>query len=391
MSTFQLTGNVTTGSEAPGQTVSLYLSLPDSVTPTISYTTEPQTIGAVPRAEISAPPEAVIYLANENIFDTPHRIETYIVETTWAGNETQLMYFNYFDAFNGAFQEWTFEIRGTLLPRTGAEIDIALWQSQLTAAGLISSGPLQPNTDFNINQVLGATQVSGMELTGDASEDTIRGGYDNDTLIALGGDDTVFGGNGNDVIRGGKQEDRLNGGNGADQIFGQRNADIVNGNAGNDTLNGGGGNDTLSGGDGNDFAKGGTRDDMINGGTGSDRIIGNSGKDTLNGGNGNDTLNAGGDADRLNGGTGNDALKGGAGADTFVFSQNHGRDVVADFDASEGDVVQFRGTDAPMSFEDIIAASQQQGADLLITTGTSSSILLENTTLDDLSADAFDF
>ena len=91
MSTFQLIGNVTTRSEAPGQTVTLYLSVPDTVAPTLNYTTA--NIGLVPEAELRLPSGALIYLDSNNLAETPNRIETFIVETVWSGNVTQLLYF----------------------------------------------------------------------------------------------------------------------------------------------------------------------------------------------------------------------------------------------------------------------------------------------------------
>lgn len=51
-------------------------------------------------------------------------------------------------------------------------------------------------------------------------------------------------------------------------------------------------------------------------------------------GNGDDTITAGTGKDRLNGGGGDDFITGGGNADVFVFSLNHGHDVIKDFDPS---------------------------------------------------------
>jgi Ca2+-binding RTX toxin-like protein len=73
-------------------------------------------------------------------------------------------------------------------------------------------------------------------------------------------------------------------------------------------------------------------DDVINALGGDDIIDGLSGDDFLRGGDGNDLLI---------GGEGDDLLQGDAGADIFVFQKaNQGTDVLADFSAAEGDIIQ---------------------------------------------------
>ena len=107
-------------------------------------------------------------------------------------------------------------------------------------------------------------------------------------------------------------------------------------------------------------------DDVVTGGSGNDFLFGydfggsyfrdDSGKDTLIGGAGDDLLD---------GGLGDDEMTGGAGADTFQFldpalvSYNIGIDVVHDFDASEGDMIQIIGDDtaATTSLSDVTATS----------------------------------
>ena len=94
------------------------------------------------------------------------------------------------------------------------------------------------------------------------------------------------------------------------------------------------GNDKLLGGDGNDIIFGQGGDDYIDGGKGNDILLGGTGNDTLLGGEGNDILI---------GGKGNDILTGGSGADTFVWkSGDTGKDVITDFQASEGDRIDLR-------------------------------------------------
>ena len=71
---------------------------------------------------------------------------------------------------------------------------------------------------------------------------------------------------------------------------------------------------------------------------GNDRIVGGNGDDTLVGGAGNDVLI---------GGNGSDTLTGGSGADKFLFNDvtapGEAADVITDFNAKEGDVIDLSG------------------------------------------------
>lgn len=134
----------------------------------------------------------------------------------------------------------------------------------------------------------------------------------------------------------GKSNTVIRGGDGNDVLGGTAGADTIYGGLGNDVLVGGDGGDSLYGEAGNDTLVGGTGSDMLDGGDGNDRMIGFDGADTLLGGAGNDLLIGGGS---------HDVLTGGAGADTFVFdptSFKGGTDTVTDFNAAEGDVLEFQ-------------------------------------------------
>lgn len=62
-------------------------------------------------------------------------------------------------------------------------------------------------------------------------------------------------------------------------------------------------------------------------------------RNSLRGGHGDDRLVGGSLGDVLRGGPGNNVLTGSGGADRFAFERTGGRDVVTDFDAAQGDVV----------------------------------------------------
>jgi Ca2+-binding RTX toxin-like protein len=142
-------------------------------------------------------------------------------------------------------------------------------------------------------------------ISGDAGDDTLIGGNNQDS---------IDGGLGNDVLIGGGGNDTLSGGEGNDLLFGDF---LFSG--GDDLLDGGAGNDTLMGGFGNDTLKGGADDDYLYGEEGADSLFGETGNDYLAGGLNNDYLNGGEGNDTLVGDAGNDTLVGGAGNDTFVF------------------------------------------------------------------------
>ncbi|TCQ29005.1 calcium-binding protein [Rhizobium sp. PP-CC-3G-465] len=91
---------------------------------------------------------------------------------------------------------------------------------------------------------------------------------------------------------------------------------------------------------------------VLKGFGGADNLYGLEGNDGLYGGAGNDVLYGGSGADDLTGGIGRDYLNGGTGADIFYFDTlidsrvGSGRDVIADFTASEGDLIDLSGIDA---------------------------------------------
>ena len=101
-----------------------------------------------------------------------------------------------------------------------------------------------------------------------------------------------------------------------------------------DTFNGGNSKDTLD-------ASASTQTIVTDGGNGNgdDTLIGRKGDDVMLGSAGDDLLQGGSADDTLIGGDGNNTLFGGLGADTFVTGLG-GVDIIQDFNAAEGDVIQ---------------------------------------------------
>ncbi|MBY6092919.1 hypothetical protein KUW11_21355 [Maritimibacter alkaliphilus] len=193
-----------------------------------------------------------------------------------------------------------------------------------------------------------ATGGTGLTLTGDAGNNRLEGGAGADSLSGLGGNDTLIGAGASDTLRGGDGSDVLNGGDGDDILIGGETvADL------RDVIYGGTGNDSVDGGYGNDELRGDAGNDTLEGNYGADTVIGGDGDDLLTGGTWGDALFGGDGADFLNGGFGHDQVNGGAGADRFYHLgvEGHGSDWIQDYDAAEGDVLQFGGTASAADFQ----------------------------------------
>ena len=140
---------------------------------------------------------------------------------------------------------------------------------------------------------------------------------------------------------GGGSSNVIDGTSGADNITGTSDDDIIDGGSSGDALNGGGGDDELIGGGGWDVLRGGTGADTLEGNAGNDTLKGGTGSDILIGGSGSDEMWGNGGNDTIYAGSGADWLKGGNGADVFVFSDESGKDTVADFSLPNGDKLDF--------------------------------------------------
>jgi hypothetical protein len=135
-----------------------------------------------------------------------------------------------------------------------------------------------------------------------------------------------------------KNADQLTGSGENDILAAFTGADIVRGLAGSDSLSGGDGADFLNGNEGFDTVQGGNGDDTLRGGKNGDVLRGGAGNDQLFGDLGDDELVGGQDNDRITGNAGNDTSTGGLGADVFVLSKD--LDVIVDFSAVEGDIIE---------------------------------------------------
>jgi Ca2+-binding RTX toxin-like protein len=318
----------------------------------------------------------------------------------------------------------------------GAGIDTAYYGSS-TASWIIDLVTGTAATTGETDTLIAIENVVGSE-----GDDHIIGDSGNNVLAGGPGADVVDGGAGTDVA---SYADALSGvsvdlslGQGTageaagdslvniEDVRGSSFADTLTGNVGSNVLTGAEGDDTLDGHDGNDFLIGGPGADVLIGGAGKDTAVyssslagvsvnlssgvctgGDAAGDVLSGvedargsdfgdvliGDAGDNVlvSAGGD-DVLDGRGGNDALLGGPGNDTFIFAPGYGDDRISGFVAGPGteDVMDVSAL-GYTGLADILADARQSGTYVIITVDATTSIILINVSLADLSADDFIF
>jgi Ca2+-binding RTX toxin-like protein len=139
--------------------------------------------------------------------------------------------------------------------------------------------------------------------------------------------------------------------------------------------------DTVSGGDGDDTLYASPSSGSVNG-----ELHGDAGADVLHGVSGGNILDGGAGTDTLYDGTGNDCLIGGSGADSFVFGAAWGDlDAILDFQDGAGteDVIAI-DRDAFASFDELQAAMSQSFTYVRITLDADNTLLIRDTTVDQL-------
>ncbi|OAM53243.1 hypothetical protein A7981_07565 [Methylovorus sp. MM2] len=237
--------------------------------------------------------------------------------------------------------------------------------------------------------------TANINLTGNASANTITGSNGNNVILGLAGKDTINGFDGNDSIDGGADDDWLIGSDGDDTLVGGVGADSLSGGNDNDTYVvaikahtfGADTSDILEdiideSGDGIDTIKltgsltlaqastldfsgyygnienidiSGTASTKLNiiGNDLDNYIIGNTAANSLSGGDGNDTLD---------GGLGNDSLKGGAGDDLYIVN------AITDLVDEDGNTDSNDSIQASISID--LANPNYTGIEHVILTGT---------------------
>ena len=254
------------------------------------------------------------------------------------------------------------------------------------------------------------TQNSGTE--GGESLETQDG---NDLIRGLGGDDTLYGRGGNDTLEGGAGSDlfRFDPGDGSDTITdfdasagdrleftGGLFADLVAVQAAATATEEGNLEITLS--ETETLTLENTSPDALTADTvttldadGEDttipplnRFVNGTNFDDpdLSSGPGNDVLNGNRGNDVLNGGAGNDELTGGPGSDTFSFFPTVGSDRVTDFNAGDGDRLQFNnGLFADLNA--VRAVATETDGNLEIAISETETLTVDGASLADLTVD----
>ncbi|MBR0554363.1 calcium-binding protein [Ciceribacter sp. L1K23] len=215
--------------------------------------------------------------------------------------------------------------------------------------------------DDNVENLV-LTGSAGLSGTGNNLANVITGNGGHNRLSGGAGHDTLLGGAGNDSLDGGTGADRMDGGTGNDTFYVDHTGDVVveAANGGTDTVNAsrsyaltGNVENLILTGAGNLSGIGNALDNTLSGNAGRNALSGGAGNDVLSGGGGNDTLRGDAGNDRLLGGSGTDKLYGGAGADRLVFKTlsdstvaSVGRDMIYDFNRSQGDRIDLSAIDA---------------------------------------------
>ncbi|SMX31709.1 calcium-binding protein [Actibacterium lipolyticum] len=268
-------------------------------------------------------------------------------------------------------------------------------------------------------------------LLGTENDDKIRDGESDDFLDGFEGDDRFDLGTGNDTVHGGAGTDRVDmagnvgdyefvrlsdgrvfaidttGDNGVEELIELEELDFgwheyrldadeldatswfTSDRSYSSATEGSTGGDVMAGGNGRDRLFGLEGDDTLSGGAGDDFLHGDSGKDTLTGGTGNDMLLGGAGDDLLIADQGTDILSGGLGADVFDLRLSD-EAVITDLNPGghdDGDVILLSSAQAA-SVNAALASAAQYGNDVRLSLN-GIDVTLENTSLNDLSADDF--
>ncbi len=226
--------------------------------------------------------------------------------------------------------------------------------------------------------------ASGGDAAGDVfgGFERVNGSAHDDTLIA---DDS------------GRQ---LHGAGGADRLIGGAGHDVLIGGAGADAMEGDAGVDTLSYGSSRTYvfvnlATGQTFGEDAAGDTftGFENLTGGLVSDALYGDGSVNVIRGGAGGDFIDGAGGDDVLIGGSGDDAFTAAQGSGMDRIRDFTTGgpEDRVVMVDMGPFFATFDQVMAAAVQQGADTVITFAAGHGLILEGVSKAALTVDDFVF
>jgi Ca2+-binding RTX toxin-like protein len=258
----------------------------------------------------------------------------------------------------------------------------AVMNSLIEGFGFVINS-LTPDDIAGIRSIYGAS-VQDTIVSGTGFNDNMHGTEQAQAMSALAGNDLVLGYGGDDVIWGNAGSDLIYGNVGDDLIYGNQQIDIIFG--GQDQ-------DTIFGGQDGDLIYGNFKDDVVYGNFGDDLLYGGQDQDVLFGGQGNDQIFGNKGDDQLYGNRGDDWLFGGHGADQFIFSNNSGHDVIADFDLSSDLVLlssNVNGTGIDNGGE-ALARLSQSDAGAVLDLGAGHSVTFAGLDIGQLGEDDFAF
>lgn len=389
--------------------------------------------------------DTLIALAGSDRLEGGSENDTYIVKLS-AGETT------IFDVSGADMLELSGDIKpkDIILSVDGDDLIVGLRSDDTKTIRVL--GQFDANSDIMLEAIKftdGFTINISQMIIGDDGDNNLTGSETDDGILGLGGNDNILGQGGDDFLDGGAGEDIIYGGAGNDQIHGSSEDDLLSGDQGDDTLIDGAGNDLLIGGQGNDifvignhensdqdtiadFVKGEDRIDLsgfgrqfvtrkqmdyfgsrinqtalmtsialgaaqllkiegLDAGTleDSDFIFDQQVVEGLSGSDGNDVI-TGTDADEtILDGKGFDVLTGGLGKDHFTISAQQGDiDTITDFTVGE-DKIDLKQVTQFISTNHI--QLEQRNNDVIIHLENGQFVIVENTTINQLTDDQFDF
>lgn len=302
-----------------------------------------------------------------------------------------------------------------------------------------ATGDIAPDTMFSWSDLNPTDTYEDDTFYGTGSKDRYVGGKGEDWMFSSAGNDYFNGGAGFDValyhrdssgisvnlgkkfvIDGYGNRDKIvkvewvTGSMYSDEFLGSKRDDTFEGYGGADYYDGKGGNDTVSfrydegaGGDQGinvDLSKGVATDgwgneemlvsiENVEGTYNNDKFMGDDNANIFWGLSGKDKMNGRGGDDELYAGGGKDVMTGGSGADEFNFTDASHKNIIKDFDASEGDLIAFGAHGGIESYDDLMANHVRETKKAVIITDDELNLTIKvnKVSLDDLTEDAFVF
>ncbi len=211
------------------------------------------------------------------------------------------------------------------------------------------------------------TTASNTTIFGSNNDDTITNRGKNVLLLAQDGNDSLINEGENVTINGGVDDDNISnsgsnvtiqGNEGNDSFVNSGKSDIINGGAGTDFISNDGANSTITGGEDNDSIENRADSAYVSGGAGNDSISNKGATSTINGNAGNDSISNSASKVTISGGTGRDSITNTGDNVLITYNYNDGNDLITGFNST-----------STLSIAGGAASSEKSGDDIILTVG----------------------